>query len=82
MRGILSISIEQNLVDLVDDHVKEQGINRSLFVREAIRAALGTKNLMPKIHTSTDKVRAMREDGKCNPMLRPKCMVCHGGEEE
>ena len=79
----MSVSIEQNLVDLVNDHCLIRRINRSLFVREAIRKALGTDTFHSKEHTYPESARAMREDGKCNPHSRDGivCWICWGEEE-
>ena len=79
----MSVSIEQNLVDLVNDHCQFRRISRSLFVREAIRRALGQDGIILKEHTYPESARAMREDGKCNPNPRSGivCWICWGEEE-
>ena len=82
MRQIMSISIEPELMELLTDHCKEKRVPRSVFVKTAIRTALGHTNVMAKKHTSSEQARAMREDGLCNPnpaggMI---CQICYGSE--
>lgn len=78
----MSISVEPHFIELVDEHCHKGKISRSLFIREAIRAALGSNSSIKLGHTSTKKIRAMREDGKCNPFIVPMCAICHGDDEE
>ena len=78
----MSVSIEVELLELLTEYCKEKGVHRSVFVRTALRRALGQTNVMKKKHTSTEQARAMREDGLCNPnpaggMI---CQICYGEE--
>ncbi len=82
MRQIMSVSIEPELMELVDEHCHDRRIPRSVFVKSAIREALGATKLIKKKHTSSKEARAMREDGLCNPNPAGGivCQICYGDE--
>ena len=82
MRAIMSVSIEVDLLNLVDEYCDKKQIPRSVFVKSAIRSALGATNVMAKKHTSSEQARAMREDGLCNPNPAGGliCQICYGSE--
>lgn len=82
MRAIMSISIEVDLLNLVDEYCDKRKIPRSVFVKSAIRSALGATNLVKRKHTHTKEARAMREDGLCNPNPAGGivCQICYGDE--
>jgi|LULN01.1.fsa_nt_gb hypothetical protein len=79
MTRILTISCDDEFYDLVEKYTLQRGINRSMFVRDAVKTAMrGAEKLLgPLEHKSPPAVRKMRDDGKCNPFLRSgKCKIC------
>lgn len=87
MTRILTISCDDDFFELVTKYTLKRGINRSMFVRDAVKTAMrGAEALLGPIeHKSPPAIRRKREDGKCNPMLKSgTCRICWplGVEEE
>ena len=54
--------------------------NKSAWVVMQLEAAKGRHNARLPVtgeHTAQQAHRDSRTDGKCNPMLQPKCEVCY-----
>lgn len=86
MTRILTISCDDEFFELVTKYTLQRGINRSMFVRDAVKTAMrGAEKLLgPVEHKSPPAIRKKRPDGKCNPHLKAGvCRICWpGGAEE
>lgn len=84
MTRILTISCDDQFYELVVKYCSKRGVNRSMFVRDAVKTAMrGAQALLGPIeHIQSAAARSNREDGKCNPRAKSgKCMICWGEEE-
>jgi hypothetical protein len=82
MSKIVSFSCDDAFANLLNEAVKEAGIPRSVFLRTAVMRMVKLNPVAEQKHTASAIHRANREDGKCNPMMTPKCLVCWGDDEE
>jgi len=74
----MSISVDDDFFTMVKAFCLIKGVNRSMFIREAVKNAIKTHGNVEGIHTENEQHRAARPDGKCNPFSnRGQCGVCY-----
>jgi hypothetical protein len=84
MSSIISFSSDEAFAVMLSEHCRNRGVSRSLFIRQAVLNAIRgqASSLGGQVHVSPPKIRAKRQDGKCNPKLPRLCGICWPEEEE
>jgi len=79
----MSISVDDDFFGMVTAFCLIKGMNRSAFIREAIKIAIGSFGLDAGTHIFPQQHRDARDDGKCNPYSnKGRCGVCYQEELE